>query len=258
MHVYIYDDFVNTKKYDSLIAKIETRITDLSLNGKIIRLGVMKNIEDAVENEIKRGAKTIVAVGDNSTVNKIINAMVKTKSTTRLGENIPLGIIPIGEKNNEIATALGISIGEEACNFISARRIEKINVGVAGKNYFIARAIISSKDTTIEISKDYSLEILENGIISVVNMPLNNYDNNYKSDPKDGVLELIIKTKEPRKILNLKKTTYNKSFFSLKKLTIINKNSPLFLDNTIKINGPVEISVLKNKINLIVGKERVF
>jgi len=45
----------------------------LGLNGKIIRLGLLENINEAVENEIKRGAKTIVAVGSDKTVHKIMD-----------------------------------------------------------------------------------------------------------------------------------------------------------------------------------------
>ncbi|MCK4553680.1 hypothetical protein KAU19_01815, partial [Candidatus Parcubacteria bacterium] len=64
MHIYIYDSYVNQKKYDKVLARIETRITDLGLNGKISRLGLMKNIPDLVYNELKRGVKTIIAVGN--------------------------------------------------------------------------------------------------------------------------------------------------------------------------------------------------
>jgi hypothetical protein len=50
MHIYIYDSFVNQKKYDSTTAKIETRITDLGLNGKIVRLGIIISVEEVINN----------------------------------------------------------------------------------------------------------------------------------------------------------------------------------------------------------------
>jgi hypothetical protein len=76
MHVYIYDDYLNKGKYHKVINRIEIRLTDLGLNGKIIRLGDIKNIKGTIQNEIKLGAKTIIAVGNNQTVNKIIGALV--------------------------------------------------------------------------------------------------------------------------------------------------------------------------------------
>ena len=49
MHVYIYDSFLNHKKFEKIIARIETRVTDLGLNGKINRLvdhGIAIGIKD--------------------------------------------------------------------------------------------------------------------------------------------------------------------------------------------------------------------
>ncbi|MFH1822790.1 MAG: hypothetical protein ABH830_03760, partial [Patescibacteria group bacterium] len=71
------------------------------------------------------------------------------------------------------------------------------------------------------------------------------------------ILELHIRTKKPKKLINLK-TDQNQSFFSLKKLTIKNNKLPLMVDNALEVATPVEINVFKRKINIIVGKERNF
>jgi len=60
MNVYIYDDFLNKSKYNRAINRLEIKLTDLGLNGKIVRLGAIKNIHDAVEGEIKNGAKPLL------------------------------------------------------------------------------------------------------------------------------------------------------------------------------------------------------
>ena len=44
MYYYLYDSRLNDKKYNNVIAKIETRLTDLGINGKINRLSFLKNI----------------------------------------------------------------------------------------------------------------------------------------------------------------------------------------------------------------------
>ncbi|MFA4941860.1 MAG: diacylglycerol kinase family protein [Patescibacteria group bacterium] len=257
MHVYLYDEYVNKKKYDNVLARIETRITDLGLNGKIIRLGVMKNIGEAVESEMKRGAKTIVAVGDDRTVNKIINAMIKAEIHSQLSAEIPFGIIPIGKENNKIADSLGISEAEEAGDVLSARRIEKLDIAQAGNHYFLSQAKIESRGTTVEIGKDYSIEIMETGEINVINLSVfSNLPENANPNPQDGVLELYIKTKGARTLKQFAPQE-NQSLFSLKKLTLINKKSSIILDNAIEIATPAEISVVK-KLNIIVGKERKF
>ncbi|MFH1822143.1 MAG: diacylglycerol kinase family protein, partial [Patescibacteria group bacterium] len=234
MHIYIYDNYVNNKKYDAVIAQVETRITDLGLNGKIIRLGLMKNIFTTVENEIKYGAKTITAVGNNKTFNQVINAVLNTEIKNSMEINIPIGFIPIGQENNSIAEGLGIKEGEEACDALSARRIEQLDVAKANHVFFLSQATISSQSTILEIAKNYSIEILDPGEINIINLSTAKIiSDKIKSNPQDGILELHIRTKKPKKLINLK-TDQNQSFFSLKKLTIKNNKLPLMVDNALE------------------------
>ena len=79
---------------------MEIRLTDLGLNGKIIRLSGIKNIRGTIQNEIKLGAKTIVAVGNNQTVNKIIGAIIEADIYGDFQKNTLLGIVPIGPDNS--------------------------------------------------------------------------------------------------------------------------------------------------------------
>ncbi len=259
MHIYIYDSFVNQKKYDSVLARIETRITDLGLNGKIIRLGVMKSVHEYIENEVRKGAKSIIAVGNNHLLNQVINSMAKLASFNILTTDIPAGIIPIGKKNNELADFLGIDHEEDACNILSARRIEKLDLGLANHYYFLSLAKITSTGTTIKIDNNYMIEVMEQGEIGVVNLPVDvDLPKNVKSNATDSVMELYIKINGSKKYLPIGPQKTKQSIFSFNKLTIINKHEQVFIDNTIKIPSPVDITVAKEKINLIVSKNRKF
>jgi diacylglycerol kinase family enzyme len=163
MHVYIYDHFINSKSsLQSLIAKLETRITDLGLNGKICRVGPSQSVAQVISAEVGQGTKTIVVVGNDATVAQAIDAMADTR--------IPLGIIPIG-KNNALAKALGINDETQACDILSSRRIEELSLGLAGEKHFLACAEIGSENTIIETSKDYSIQINGKGVVSVINFP---------------------------------------------------------------------------------------
>ena len=249
MHIYIYDSYVNQKKYDKVLARIETRITDLGLNGKISRLGLMKNIPDLVYNELKRGVKTIIAVGNDKTVNQVVNSLA--------GSQVPLGIIPVGKDNNLISAALGIEPEEAACDILSARRIVSLDLGKANSQYFLTNASIDNKGTIVEMDKNYSIEIMEQGQVNIINLAAGNIDlpKNAKFNPQDGVLELFISTRQSKHFL---KKIIGRSIFPFEKLTIINKREPIILDGVIKIPAPVEISVAGQMLNVIVGKERNF
>jgi diacylglycerol kinase family enzyme len=245
MNVYIYDDYLNKSKYNRILSRVEIRLTDLGLNGKIIRLGTIKNIRDVIQNEIRNGAKTIVAVGNNQTVNKVIGSIIDNELYGFFQKNVLFSIIPIGE-DNSIADSLGIKRGEEACNILLARRIKKIDIGIANNYYFLNKATIPCQDTIIEINEQYIIEPLDKGVISVFNLKDENKDNKkLKVNPADGQLDVYLKAKDL-------------SYFSTAKLKLTNPKFPLILDEAVEIKTPVEIGVVPAKLNIIVGKNRSF
>lgn len=255
MHVYIYDSFVNQKKYERDIRKIEIRITDLGLNGKIIRLGTINTLYSNIETEILKGAKTVIVVGDNNILNQAINAIAKLKVQEKFLNKTPLGFIPIGKKNNNIAELLGVSESLEACNILSARRIKTLDLGLANAQHFLTEATISTENTNIKIDSDYSIEIIKSGEIKVINIPsTDDLPANIKPSASDNTLELFIKTGASKFISS--QTT--ETILPFKKLKIINPRHGVLIDDSIKIPTPVNISIAKEKIDMIVGKDRIF
>jgi len=223
---------------------MEIRLTDLGLNGKIIRLSGIKNIKGTIQNEIKLGAKTIVAVGNNQTINKIIGAIIEADIYGDFQKNTLLGIVPIGS-DNSIAASFGIKNEEEACNILLARRIEKIDLGLIGTYYFLNEARIESLGTKINLG-DYSLEAQERGEIRIINL-LSERSNTINSNPHDGLLDIVIKTKKD-----------NETVLRAKNFSIINERYNLLLDGVVEVKTPTEVKVVNNRINVIVGKDRSF
>jgi len=249
MHIYIYDNYLSEKKYQPLLAKIETRITDLGLNGKIIRLGVINSVYNAIENEIKKGAKTIIAVGNDNLLNQVINSVIKSNLISKT-TNVPIGFIPIGKNHNELAKFLGIEMEDNACDILSARRIKQLSLGKINDLFFLFNVSVSTKDTIINIDKDFSIEIKKEGIINIVNTSLENSD-----VAKQNSLNLLIETKGSG---IFKKNKPDQSNFTFKNLTLLNKTRPVLIDNSMEIQTPVEISLGQEKVNIIVGKRRAF
>jgi len=244
MHVYIYDDYLNKNKYNRAINRLEIRLTDLGLNGKIIRLDAVKNIKSAIQNEIKNGSKTIVAVGNNQTINKIIGAIIESDIYSDFQQKTLLGIIPIGD-DNSIANSFGIKNIDEACNILLARRIEKIDIGLAGENYFLNQSTIESAGTILEIN-GCMIESSDRGEIKIINL-LSDKGETIKSNPHDGKLEILIRTRRR-----------DQSFLTVKSLKIYNPKHKLIVDNVVEIDTPVEITTRTDKLNVIVGRDRLF
>lgn len=246
MNIYIYDDYLNKSKYNRVLNRVEIRLTDLGLNGKIIRLGSIKNIKDVIQNEIKNGAKTIVAVGNNQTVNKIIGAIIDNELYGFFQKNILFSIIPIGD-DNSIADSLGIKREEDACNILLARRVKKVDIGFVNNYYFLNKVTIESYGTTLNFSDDFSFTSEDKGIISIYNLKSSKDDDKkLKINPVDGKLDIYIKNNK------------DLSFISSSNFSISNKNHSLLLDNVISVNTPAEISVVPGKLMVVVGKDRSF
>ena len=129
MYFYLYDAFLRDKKYERTLAKIEGRLLELNILGKSEKLTLLKSMRDVVKNAIKRGAETIVVVGDDQTVSKIMTYVAD--------EDIILGIIPIGH-NTQLASSLGIPQGIAACDILSSRIVERIDLGKANDAFFVS------------------------------------------------------------------------------------------------------------------------
>ncbi|MBU0597792.1 hypothetical protein KKF61_02230 [Patescibacteria group bacterium] len=258
MYFYIYDSFLSDKKYTSTLNKIETRLMDLGINGRTEKLSILKSLQEIVQEAVKKGAETMIAVGDDNTVSQIIKLLPDL--------NITLGIIPIGN-NNKIAQILGIPLGEAACDTISSRIIEKIDLGKANDFYFISSLEIpSQKDITMDCGNYQISPLSENETISICNFDtsLNEKDTANKTicNPKDGILEAVFSPQSKRSnLFNVFKKQYStNSVFPLKQLKIkcSKEGLPVIADGQIKIKTPVTVKVIPKKLKVIVGKNRMF
>lgn len=253
MYVYIYDTFVSEQKLQGAIARVETRLTDLGIAGKICRLSVLTSVDELVNDAIKNGAETIVAVGNDETVSKIISLVA--------GNAVSLGIIPLG-KPNRLAKLLGIPEGEKACDILSARVIERIDLGKVNDQYFLTHLEIPSG--TLVINNQYSVKALS----SSQNVTIYNFGAAVsedgksvpKCDPRDGILEAIVTGSE--------KTGFNKLFnkgftrdsvFPVSTAKIDSSDGqPVIADGQTVINAPIKIGVAKHRLKVVVGKNREF
>lgn len=246
MNAYIYDDFLNKGRYRRALNRVEIRLTDLGLNGKIIRLGAIKNVKDAIQAEIKNGIKNIIAVGNNETANKVISAMISNKAYGFFQKDILFSIIPIGN-NNSIAASFGINKEEEACNILLARRIKQVDIGIAGNNIFLNKAELISDNAHININDEYSLELTRKTRVQIINLndnPSIIYGD--RVNPYDNKLNLIINNKTPE------------ATFITSDNIKISGSGEIILDESVAIPLPAELGIIQEKINIIVGKDRSF
>jgi hypothetical protein len=239
MNIFIYDAYLD--KYKKTVRNIEESLNKLNLQGKILYLKNIKNLKDAIINEIGSGAKTIISVGNDKTANSIINILAN------FSEKIPLAIIPVGPENS-IANSIGVLNEKEACYILSSRRIEKINLAEANDSLFINNFFIKSKNTTAMINDSYELSPQKDGNLFIHNLPpKKRLFENIEINPQDNILNLCIETKPQ-----------SKTHLLIKTIEVRNDKEKGLLDNFIEINTPVRIKSSEKSISLIVGKDRLF
>ncbi len=246
MYLYIYDSCLKEKKYKNLLNKIENRVTDLDIKGKIYQLNLLKNVGNFIKEEIKKGAHTAVVVGNDKTLTHVIESS--------LSQGITFGFIPIDSKS-AFANYFGIPGGELACNIVSGRIIEKIDVWQVNQKIFIhALNFISHKNTAIKID-NFKMTIERGDKITIKNIDFENDNSMCTSNPKDEKLEICIE--KPGKLFS-KKSQHSMIRAKTIAITSEEESIPIAFDNFQSINTPVKIDLANNKLNIIVGGNRRF
>lgn len=252
MYLYIFDPFLGHKKYKKVLDKIETRITDLEISGRIVKLTLLDSIQEVVRDGVKRGATTIIIVGNDKTFCQAASAIADLDAS--------LGFIPI-DNNNKISEILGIPQEESACEVISARLIENLDLGRVNNHFFLSSVDISS--SKVVIGNNGWLASLSNKITRVKISNLDVFLDKI-SQPQDGLFEVILERDAGGvfSFFSFKKGKIIDSLLLLKKIKIDSPNNKkgiqVLIDNWRVIKTPVEIEMPSRKIKIIVGKKRKF
>jgi hypothetical protein len=258
MHYYVYDTFLNDKKYERTLDKIKTRLLDLDIQGRHEKLTLLKSLDELIIDEVKRGTSTVIVVGNDRIFQKVIDVVTRS--------NVILGIIPVGPDNN-IAESFGITDVESACDIIAARQIIDFDLAQVNNIYCFSDVKLTKSLSRLSIVKDsYTIipkpECVE---VSVSNFyfPRGEIDFNKKMkryNAHDQRLELIIK-KEKRKKgwfnrkqeKSLVDTIVQGDQFEIKSFEYL----PVIIDDYKVVKTPLKISVAKEKVKIIVGKNRL-
>jgi len=260
MYYYIYDNYLNDRKYEKELDRVKTRLLDLEIQGKHEKLTLLKSLDELVKDEIKRGALTIVAVGNDKTFLKLVDVIAQS--------NVTLGIIPVGKEDNNLAKLFGINNSESACDIIAARKIAKFDLGLINKmTYFFSSIKIDKNVNRLSVYKD-SYKIIpkyDSSNLKVINFFIDDGSIKNKSKLKnssacDGSLELAINTKlkkpgwfsgkSAREAID---TLIQSKNFKIKSFEYL----PAMIDSFRVLKTPLEIEVVPGKLKVIVGKSKI-
>ena len=253
MYLYLYDNFLKQKNFDSVVGTIETRLTDYEIAGKVLRLSHFTSEYDIIVDEARRGVKTVVIVGNDATFGRVLSRSASIDMT--------FGFIPVGPKN-DIANVLGIPVGEGACDVLSRRRVVPLDVGWFNNRYFVSQLSIPPSD--IEVNYDDRFTVRPgNASMELVVCNLQPYvfvtkgQKDIVVHPQDGKLEAFLRPV-------VKSGWFGKhyeepSIFPFEQMRVRGSRAfTVVADGKESKEVDIQIRLAKGKIKMIVGKERRF
>lgn len=245
MYYYIYDEIVQEKRFEKELIALENRLADLGITGRVARLALFRNAHELITDELRRGTiTTIVAVGDDSTIHKVIDAVSEY--------DVAFGILPLGEEN-ALATMLGIPEGVEGVDVLSARNIQQIDVGRLNGRRFMTRVQFPEDKGTLSCGDAFTVTSKGFGTIEVFNLPLIDA----AIDPTDGILDAVVDVQVRRGVLRRPKQSRSK--FEGRHFTVTYPDPVMVLMDGKEVRGKrFEIEVEPKALKIIAGKERVF
>lgn len=120
--------------------KIKDILGDLGIAGETVSPSAARTIEELTHLGIIKGYSTIVAVGDEALVNKVITVI----ATEKTAKDVVLGIIPENFQS-ALARKIGANDLNSACSILKQRRLSTTNLVLLDPNkYFITEAIIKT------------------------------------------------------------------------------------------------------------------
>jgi len=120
--------------------KIKDILGDLGIAGETVTPSAARTIEELTNLGVMKGYSTIVAVGGESLVNKIINVLV----TQKISKDTVLGIIP-NDFESMLAKKINVADLRSACGALKFRKLETIDLcQIEPNKFFITQAVLEN------------------------------------------------------------------------------------------------------------------
>jgi len=248
MYYYVYDEFIQDPRFERDLALIETRVTDLGIAGKIARLALFRDPKELIRDEIRKGAKTIVAVGNDVTLRRVIDAVGDTGAV--------IGTIPLGKDNLMLSDILGIPVGVEACDILSARIIEQLDTGeVNGRRFLHTVSAPQVSQLEVQVERTYKLKAYKKCSLEVRNLAIADEDVR-AANPVDGKLECVLRTLAKGLF---RKNKYNVSIVPAKEFHVtLSEIVKCQADGEEFESNELRFKIIPKALKVITGKGRKF
>jgi diacylglycerol kinase family enzyme len=233
--------------------KVKDTLGDLGIAGETVSPSPARTIEELASLGIIKGYSTIVAVGSEKIVNKIVTALISQKSNN----DTVLGIIP-DDYDSRMAKRIGVKDYKEACQALKSRKLQTMDtVCIEPNKYFMTDAIIESPKSAdtyllmgqIQVGAKFNKITIKPG----VKIEIEDENKQIQSNVKNFFKFLIGKKEE-----GLKNNIYS-SLFHSKEIQIETPDNSF----SVKVDGdtvaktPILVTHQPKALKIIVARETI-
>lgn len=252
MHHYFLDSSLNAPRYAKDIARIETRLTDLGIKGKVTRLTPLHDLSTCVKKALAESEETLVAVGSDAMLSRLVSFL-------RAHPRLTIGTIPLGAGPRMVSRVLGIPEGLPACDTLAARRLEALDAGIIDNTaLFISSAEVCALPCALECDRKFSIR--ESSPLHAVVQNLISFQYPSRTDcPTDGRFTVRLAQISPSSFFRAQSFAVHTAIPArMVRITPTNGDVTVTIDGFRRARAPLTLEVLPRHLNFIVGKERNF
>ena len=246
MYYYIFEA-PKTSQERTYFEKIRDFARDFGIAGEITQASPARTPEELTQIGIEKNYTTIVAIGHDSHVNRIVSAVLNLNSQAP----ISLGIIST-DPESMLYERWGFKRPQDACEMLKYRKLERFNVGMVEPNYFFITSIkIEPKKPTritLEVDRWQAEAVVDRAEISG-----NLYILLERYLKPSGVVSSTVNW-----LLGKSEDSVDRSIFKAK-LIKISSAEPLavVIDDQVIARTPVNIYRKLNALNIITKRDKI-
>ena len=282
MYYYIIDpQKIDQRTFERVQNQLYSSIAQLRISGEISRVTTLRSVSQLVDTALLRGATSIVAVGHDSTVQDVINAVGDRE--------VAVGYVPL--QDSELSRILGIADVVSACNNLAHRRVEMLDLGRVHHNYFFTKVGIgvsldniapksmfdfskfsqaaNMKPVRIQMEIDGQFRAeFEVAVGAVFNSRGEMAQGSKLADPTDGLLDVLLlpglssfdawKYRNELAAGALEQIPGCAVMHGHRLVISAPEGMPFYIGEKVAAKTPTVIEVLPRKIRMIIGKDRTF
>ena len=288
MYFYIFDPGSDkeAKYFEKIQGRLLNYIAEFKVEGETYRVTSIRTVELLVEQALNAEAKTIVMVGSDSSLDRAINIVIAKQA------DVTLGFIPL-DTQSSLGNILGISSDlEEATRTLAGRLGRNLNLGKVGEHFFLTqvdlgprlfegdpsggflgfgvlRSFMKIQPFPLKLSLEGSYTATSEVLTAQIINCRDNQGSRVKvGDPSDGLLDiLLLNPMSSSQMFRHRRELLSGRFQDLPGTTIMHakkieilgpKKLPLSVSGQVYAKAPAEVTVAREKVKIIVGKNRQF